>query len=50
MLINRTIEIALEKGIIKSKPVIVDDTHTSARYNQKSPLEILQERSKRLIK
>lgn len=48
MLINKTVEIALEKGIIKSKSIIVDATHTSARYNQKSPREILQERSKRL--
>ncbi|MBK1812613.1 IS1182 family transposase [Clostridium sp. YIM B02505] len=50
MLINKTVEIALEKGIIKSKSIIVDATHTSARYNQKSPREILQERSKRLRK
>lgn len=50
MLINKTVEIALEKGIIKSKSIIVDATHTSARYNQKSPREILQDRSKRLRK
>lgn len=50
MLINKTVEIALEKGIIKSKSIIVDATHTSARYNQKSPREILQDRSKKLRK
>ena len=50
MLIDKTVSIALEKGIIKSKSIIVDATHTSARYNQKSPREILQERSKRLRK
>lgn len=50
MLINKTVEIALEKGIIKSKSIIVDATHTAARYNQKSPREVLQERSKRLRK
>jgi len=50
MLINKTVEIALEKGIIKSKSIIVDATHTSARYNQKSPREVLQECSKRLRK
>ena len=50
MLINKTVEIALEKGIIKSKSIIVDATHTSSRYNQKSPREILQERSKKLRK
>ena len=41
MLINKTVEIALEKGIIKIKSIIVDATHTKARYNQKSPSEIL---------
>lgn len=50
MLINKTVEIALEKGIIKSKSIIVDATHMLARYNQKSPQEILQERSKKLRK
>jgi transposase len=35
MLINKTVAIALEKGIIKSKSIIVDSTHTRARYNQK---------------
>ena len=37
MLINKTVEIDIEKGIIKSKSIIVDATHTSVRYNQKSP-------------
>ena len=46
--INKTVEIALEKGIIKSKSIIVDATHTAARYSQKSPREVLQERSKKL--
>lgn len=50
MLINKTVSIALEKGIIKSKSIIVDATHSRARYNQKSPREILQERSKKLRK
>lgn len=50
MLINKTVEIAIEKGIIKSKSIIVYATHTSARYNQKSLREVLQERSKRLRK
>lgn len=40
----------MKKGIIKSKSIIADSTHTSARYNQKSPREILQERSKNLSK
>ncbi|MFS1519625.1 IS1182 family transposase [Bacillus sp. SCS-151] len=46
MLIGKTVEIALEKEIIKSKTVIVDATHIKARYNQKSPREFLQEKSK----
>lgn len=49
-LINKTVVLALEKGIIKSKSIIVDATHTKARYNQKSPREILQDRSKKLRK
>ncbi|CAG9623779.1 IS1182 family transposase [Sutcliffiella rhizosphaerae] len=50
MLIGKTVEIALEKEIIKSKSIIVDATHTKARYNQKSPKEFLQEKSKNLRK
>lgn len=50
LLINKTVEIAIEKGIIKSKSIIVDATHTKARYNQKSPKEILLDRSKKLRK
>ena len=50
MLINKTVGIALEKGIIKSKSIIVDATHTKARYNQKSPKEILTDLSRKLRK
>ena len=50
MLINKTVVIAIDKGIIKSKSIIVDSTHTKARYNQKSPKEILMDRSKKLRK
>ena len=39
LLIGKTVEIALEKGLITSKTIIVDATHTKARYNQKSPKE-----------
>ncbi len=48
MLINKIGEIAIEQGIINSKAIIVDDTHTKARYNQKSPREILLDRSLKL--
>jgi hypothetical protein len=39
-------EIALENEIIKSNAIIVDAAHTKACYNQKSPKEFLQEKSK----
>mgnify|MGYP006299804703 CR=1 FL=1 len=50
MLLNKTVEIAVDKGIIKGKSIIVDATHTKARYNHKSPEEILRDRSKKLRK
>lgn len=50
MLINKTVEISIEKEVIKSKSIIVDATHTKARYNQMSPREILIDHSKKLRK
>jgi hypothetical protein len=50
LLISKTVEIALEKNIIKSKSIIVDSTHTKAKYNQKTPREALIEQSKKLRK
>jgi transposase len=50
MLIGKTVEIALEKDIIQSKTIIIDATHTKARYNQKTPKEFLQEKSKNVRK
>lgn len=50
MLIGKTVEIALEKGVIKSNTIIVDATHTKARYNQKSAKEFLLEKSKNVRK
>lgn len=50
LLIGKTVEIALEKEIIKSHMLIVDATHTKARYHQKSPKEFLQEKSKNVRK
>ncbi|MGD6812996.1 transposase, partial [Sutcliffiella horikoshii] len=46
LLIEKTVEIALEKGIIKTNTIIIDATHSKARYNQKSATEFLQEKSK----
>jgi transposase len=50
MLIGKTVELAIEKEILKSTSIIVDATHTKARYNQKSPREILQDRAQKLRK
>ncbi|WP_338750673.1 IS1182 family transposase [Bacillus sp. FJAT-52991] len=50
MLIYKTVDMALEKGLIKSKTIIVDATHTKSRYNQKSPKEFLMEKSKNVRK
>lgn len=48
MLIVKTVQIALDKGIIKSKSIIVDATHTKSRYNKKAPSQVLKEQSKKL--
>ena len=50
MLINKTVEKKKKKGLIKSKSIIVDSTHTSTRYNKKSAREILIESSTNLKK
>ena len=41
MLIAKTVQLALDKGIIKSKSIIVDATHTKSRYNAKTPRQAL---------
>lgn len=50
LLIGKTVSIALEKGIIKSKSIIVDATHTKSRSNPLSAVEVLKERAKLLRK
>ena len=50
LLINKTVTIAVEKGIIRSKSIIVDATHTLSRSNPFSAIEVLRERSKILRK
>lgn len=50
LLIGKTVAIAIEKGVIKSNSIIVDSTHTKARYNQKTPREVLLAYSKDLRK
>jgi transposase len=50
LLINKTVSIAIEKGIIRSRSIIVDATHSLSRSNPYSGLEVLRERSKLLRK
>ncbi|WP_240422180.1 IS1182 family transposase [Paenibacillus periandrae] len=50
MLIGKTVVLAVEQNILKSNSIIVDATHTKARYNQKSPQEILQDQARKLRK
>jgi transposase len=50
LLISKTVQIAIEHGVLKSKTLIVDATHTKAKYNKKSTCEVLLERAKLLRK
>lgn len=50
LLISKTVTIAIEKGIIRSKSIIVDATHTLSRSNPFLAIEVLRERSKLLRK
>lgn len=50
LLIGRTVQLAQEKKLLKSRTIIVDATHTKAYYNQKKPEEILQTQAKKLRK
>lgn len=50
MLINKTVRLAVEKGLIKSGTIIVDATHTASRSNPYSPVRILKQRSRLLRK
>ena len=50
LLINKTVTIAIEKGIIRSKSIIVDATHTLSRSNPFLAIDVLRECSKLLRK
>lgn len=50
LLISKTVSIAIEKGIIQSKSIIVDATHTLSRSNPISPIDVLKERAKQVRK
>lgn len=49
-LLAKTVKVAQNKGLIKTKTIIVDSTHTKSVYNPMTPTEILQEESKKLRK
>ena len=50
LLINKTVTIAIEQVIIRSKSIIVDATHTLSRSNPFLAIGVLRERSKLLRK
>lgn len=50
LLIQKSVEIALEKGVLKSRSLLVDSTHTHSRYRQKSAETYLQEQANALQK
>jgi transposase len=50
LLISKTVSIAIAKGIVRSRSIIVDATHSFSRSNPYSALEVLRERSKLLRK
>ena len=49
-LISRSVRTAVEMGVIKSRTLIIDATHTNSKYSPYAPLELLQLRSKNLRK
>ena len=47
-LIQKTVKVAIENGIDMGNALIVDATHTRARYHQRSMEEVLLDRAKKL--
>lgn len=50
LLIEKTVALAVDHGLIETGTIIVDATHTQSRYNLKKPQEILQDQSRKLRK
>lgn len=50
LLIGKTIQLAQEKKVLKSRTIIVDATHTKAHFNPKKPEELLHNQAKKLRK
>ena len=49
-LIGKSVKIAVDNGLIKSKEIIMDSTHTCSRANAQVPVNVLQQISKQLRK
>lgn len=49
-LIARSVKIAVDNGLIKSKDIIIDSTHTCSRSNAKVPVEVLDKLGKSVRK
>ena len=49
-LIGKSVKIAVNNGLIKSKEIIMDSTHTCSRANAQVPVNVLQQISKQLRK
>lgn len=50
LLINKTVTLAIEKRVIRSKSIIVDATHTLSKSNPFLAIDVLRERSKQFRK
>lgn len=49
-LIGKSVKIAVDNGLIRSKEIIMDSTHTCSRANAQVPVNVLQQISKQLRK
>ncbi|MFB5662573.1 transposase [Alteribacillus sp. HJP-4] len=50
ILVQKTVELAVEQNLITSQTLIVDATHSSSRFHSKSPVDYLKDKSKSLRK
>lgn len=49
-LLNKSVALAIEQGVIEGRNLIVDSTHSLSRYNNLKPVDALKEQSKKLRK
>ena len=50
LLVEKSVALAVEHGILKSKTIIVDATHTASRFKSKTAKDYVREKSKLLRK